>query len=191
MTKPFFFSDPHWGHPRICQYSNRPFGSLHEMNQALIENWNSVVHQHNHVYVLGDVSFTSRHATAAILQKLKGKKFLVAGNHDSKHRKQQEFQSCFEWVKDYHELHVQDAEAPGRNQLIVLFHYPIESWNKARHGSWHLHGHTHGSYNARNEARGIKRLDVGVDVHGYKPVSYEQIKAIMATRQVTKDHHEP
>ena len=31
----------------------------------------------------------------------------------------------------------------------------------------------------------MRRLDVGVDAHGYKPVSYQQVKEIMKTKNTS------
>lgn len=56
---------------------------------------------------------------------------------------------------------------------IILFHYPIDSWDRARHGSIHCHGHCHGTFNKYNIGR--RRFDIGVDVEGFKPVSLDEI----------------
>ena len=42
---------------------------------------------------------------------------------------------------------------------VVLCHYPIACWNRQHHGSWHLHGHSHGNYKIPEG----KILDVGLD----------------------------
>lgn len=41
--KVFFTSDTHFNHTNIIQYCQRPFKSTDEMNEAMIDNWNSVV----------------------------------------------------------------------------------------------------------------------------------------------------
>lgn len=184
----FFSSDMHIGHFNVIKYSNRPYASVREMTEALIANWNSVVREGDHVYVGGDVSFTSLTTTVSVLQQLAGKKFLILGNHDSKLRRKEAFVNCFEWVKDYHELTVQDPSMPGGSQLIILSHYPMVSWRNSYRGSWMLHGHCHGSLNARNERENVKRLDIGVDCHNYTPVSYEQVKSILMSRGLNNHH---
>ena len=41
--KYFFTSDSHFHHANIIKYCNRPFSSVEEMNQVMIERWNEVV----------------------------------------------------------------------------------------------------------------------------------------------------
>ena len=52
----YFTSDLHLGHRGIIEMQNRPFKSVEEMNRSLIENYNSVVHKNDTVYILGDIS---------------------------------------------------------------------------------------------------------------------------------------
>lgn len=39
----WFTSDTHWGHSKIIEHSHRPFESIGEMDEVLIERWNKVV----------------------------------------------------------------------------------------------------------------------------------------------------
>ena len=54
--KVFFTSDTHFNHTNIIQYCQRPFKSTDEMNEAMIDNWNSVVGEDDTVFHLGDFS---------------------------------------------------------------------------------------------------------------------------------------
>ncbi len=81
-----------------------------------------------------------------------------------------------------------DEEMDGK-QKIILCHYPIESWDCKYHGSWHLHGHSHGLTPSLDS---MARLDVGVDAQKYQPISYEEIKYVMtnkALRLAGKEKH--
>lgn len=84
MSGVFFTSDQHFGHARIVELSSRPFGSIEEHDEAMIERWNKAVRKADDiVWVLGD--FTSEGSTAkglGYLPRLNGRKRLVAGNHD-------------------------------------------------------------------------------------------------------------
>ena len=53
----FFVSDTHFNHRLIIDYCVRPFGSVKEMNQGITERWNSIVHDDDTVFHLGDVYF--------------------------------------------------------------------------------------------------------------------------------------
>lgn len=172
----FFVSDTHFGHSRVIEYSKRPFRDVSEMDEALITNWNMTVGKRDDVYHLGDFSFHTPLVSASIIKRLNGKKFLIKGNHDKKHFLK-ECSGLFEWVKDYNELKFD-------GQRIVLSHFPFMTWNASHYGSWHLHGHCHGSLPDDNS---VLRIDVGVDCHSYTPVSmfnvFELMKKKMFTRQ--------
>ena len=53
----YFTADLHLGHKSIIQYCNRPFSSLEEMDNTLIDNWNKVVNNSDGVYLLGDFAW--------------------------------------------------------------------------------------------------------------------------------------
>ena len=50
----FFIADTHFTEENIIKYENRPFPSVQDMNERLIENWNTRVSEEDIVYVLGD-----------------------------------------------------------------------------------------------------------------------------------------
>ena len=154
------------------------------MNEDMISNHNSVVKSSDFVYMLGDIGLGASKDLSNILRRLKGRKFLIAGNHDRRYREKSEILEHFEWIKDYHELYVKDGET---NQMIVLGHYAHLVWNGCHRNSWNLHGHSHGNLVYDPHAR---RMDVGVDPNGYYPVSYEQAKGYMSNKTFKPlDHH--
>ena len=53
----FFTSDTHFFHEGIIRFCNRPFGSVEEMNETLIRNWNEKVPEDGTVFHLGDFAF--------------------------------------------------------------------------------------------------------------------------------------
>jgi calcineurin-like phosphoesterase family protein len=102
----------------------------------------------------------------------------VRGNHD---RGMDRFADRFASFSQYKEITVAD-------QRFVLFHFPIHSWHKVGQGSMHLHGHSHGLL----PDYGVPRLDVGVDSHGFAPISVEEVVSILGPRIGTwepGDHH--
>ena len=48
----FFFSDTHFGDHRVLNLYPRPFGSVGEMDAAMIERWNAVVGPEDEVWHL-------------------------------------------------------------------------------------------------------------------------------------------
>ena len=67
--KVFFTSDTHFNHANIIKFCERPFGSIEEMNEALIANWNRVVGKDDIVFHLGDFCFGGSEAWNSILEK--------------------------------------------------------------------------------------------------------------------------
>lgn len=175
----FFTSDTHYFHRNIIKYSNRPFSSIEEMTEEMILRWNRVVTPHDTVFHLGDVAFSpdgTQYPIENVLSRLNGKKILIRGNHDHETLRAR----GWEYVTDYKEVSY-DGSNPSYNRKlkVVLFHYPIFSWNKMRHGSIHLHGHTHANIPDTNQM-----VDVGVDnklLCNYTPVNMDQILNYIAT----------
>lgn len=161
----YFTADLHLSHANIIKYCNRPFLDKDEMNEALIANWNRKVSDKDEIYVIGDFAFDTN--PEKFLDRLNGKKFLIAGNHDSKATR-----NCRGWEKVWNfgnEINV-------HNQSIVLCHYAMRVWNKSHRGSWHLYGHSHGSL---PDDPNLLSFDVGVDSHNYAPISFCEVKDIM------------
>lgn len=186
----FFASDFHFCHANVIKYDNRPFKNVEEMNEQLILNWNSEVSDSDVVFYLGDLSFDrSGEKTKEIVNRLNGKIHFINGNHDNERdiRKL----NRFETISDYVNLSVADEDNPRKKQGIMMMHYPILSWDKAHHGDWHLHGHSHQSLVGQNpEYYDRKVLDMGCNGWDYRPISYEIIKAIMSTKEIARvDHH--
>lgn len=181
----FFTSDLHFFHSRVIEYDGRPFLDVEHMNEVLVDNWNRVVGSGDIVFYLGDLSFQKPSKTKEVVDKLNGKIHYVLGNHD----KEKDIKSLgrFESISDYINLSVLDEENPRKWQEIMMSHYPILSWDKAHYGSWMLHGHSHGNLMKDDKWSWYyeKRvLDVGVNIHGYEPLSFSQIKGMMSEKMV-------
>lgn len=167
MGKTFFTSDLHFFHENVIKFCNRPFGSVEHMNESLVNNWNKVVSDEDHIWVLGDISFGKVKETDEILSRLNGIKHLIVGNHDRKGRCEDLFNKY--WEKhfvdkhDYYRLKVDDWK-------FVLCHFPFASWER---GYINLHGHLHSvkdSYIPK-----YLQYDVGVDLNNYAPVSLDDV----------------
>ena len=173
----WFTADTHFGHKNIIKYANRPFDSIDEMDKTIINNWNNCVDENDKVYHLGDVALCSPNKLRKILDQLNGKIYLIKGNHE---KSALECKDRFEWVKDYHELMLNDPDGFKGKKLIVLFHYAMRVWNASHHGSLSLYGHTHGEL--EDEPK-LLSIDVGVDCHDFKPINYNDVKNIMSKKK--------
>lgn len=179
-NKVFFTSDLHCYHKNIIKYCNRPFNSVEEMNQAIIDNWNKVVPEDGIIFVLGDCVFGSRELWREIFSQLNGRKYLIRGNHDGKFTDK----TIFDDELDQKLIKVVgDPEIP--EQFIFLCHYPMLSWPQKERGSWNLFGHVHSINNNFNgcEKLSLQQYDVGVDNNNFTPVSFRQVKEII-TKQM-------
>ena len=68
----FFTSDLHLGHENCIRLCNRPFSSIEEMDEILIENWNHKVTGKDTVYILGDLIYRSQKPPEEYLRRLRG-----------------------------------------------------------------------------------------------------------------------
>lgn len=82
-SKIWLIADTHFNHKNIIKYCNRPFSSIEEMNETLINNWNSVVKNNDRVFMLGDFCLSGKDKIIKIGNQLNGRKTLIIGNHDS------------------------------------------------------------------------------------------------------------
>ena len=183
--KKCFSSDYHFGHLNIIKYSHRPCQPSHaELNDWIITQHNSVVNPQDEFYHLGDLTFYDRKQYASIVncvQRLNGTKHMIIGNHDDESILRSLYHDgLIASYQHYKELYIDKLK-------VVLFHYPIYQWNKGHRGSWHLHGHTHGTF--KDYTAGGKIIDVGIDSHPKKiPYTYMELMGVMAAKQPGKHH---
>lgn len=174
----YYTSDLHFGHENIIKMCNRPFESIDEMDEALIKNWNTTVHNNDTVYIMGDLFFKAEKPLAAYLSRLKGKKHLILGNHDKTWVGDRELHAYFEEIT---RLTVINTGAG----LATLCHFPMMDFE----GRYLVHGHIHA--NTDQEYWDLlkssdRTLNAGVDVNGYRPVSFEEL---LANNEAFKAEH--
>ena len=132
----YFTSDLHLGHENAIKLCNRPFGSVEEMDETLIQNWNSRVTNNDTIYILGDMMFRIHKPPEEYLSRLKGKKHLLLGNHDKTWIKKCDLSKWFVSVNDL--LHTSDGQ-----HNISLCHYPMMSFPHMRRNGYMIFGHIH------------------------------------------------
>lgn len=184
MNKFWFTSDLHFFHKNIVKFTDRNLVTDAENHtEWLIELWNKTVHKSDVVYHLGDFSFSKNvNDTINVINRLNGNIHLIKGNHD----RTDNFKKLGTMDRvSTHQYLEKSFTIEDENFHVVMFHFPIASWHKQHHGSWHLHGHSHGSY---LDGKG-KILDVGLDnsynLYGeHKFFDLEMIKDYMQKQQV-------
>lgn len=133
----YYISDLHIGHKNAISFDNRPYNNVYEMDEDIIRRWNSVVKDEDTVYVLGDMFWCKIPEAIKILDRLKGKKVLIKGNHDRVH--DSKFREKFEKITEY-------LEVDDNGRKVVLCHYPIVCFKNHYYGWYHLYGHVHSSF---------------------------------------------
>jgi calcineurin-like phosphoesterase family protein len=178
--KVWFTSDLHFWHKNICKYCNRPYETIEEMNQGIIDNWNSVVKEDDTVFVLGDLGFCGIEKLRPLMSQLKGKIILIQGNHDSDYVISTLYHEKI--INNFDRLMsitiIGDEECP--NQELTLCHFPMIDWYNKEKGAWMIHGHQHQL--PETPSCSPKHYDVGLDKNGMTPISFEQLK-INITKQ--------
>lgn len=182
----FFTSDLHFHHKNIVEYSGRPW-TTETQTEEIIKRWNNRVGPTDHVFHLGDFSFSHHKQIGRvrdIIRELQGIHYYIGGNHCDRGLWSEIASDELPWV-EYVGSYL-EARIGENRQKICMFHYPMEVWNGMHHGAWHLHGHCHGSLPAVG-----KRLDVGLDNHpDFQVFSWAEVKKHMDAQEIVyKDHH--
>lgn len=171
MTRIWLVSDTHFGHGRIIQYAHRPFHHVTEMDEALVERWNSVVKPSDHVYHLGDVAM--RRPALKIVERLHGHKRLIFGNHD-----------IFDY-KSYTEVGFKKLMALRVFGPVVLSHIPLHPNSIKERWLGNIHGHLHQNLVQDATGTGADRryLNICVERTKYTPILLEDaIERLRAQR---------
>src|SRR5713226_1648742 len=81
MSRVWVTADTHFSH-KFLALDIRGFDTIEAHDEAIVENWNSVVNPDDHVWHLGDVSLNKPEKFSSFTRRLNGHKHLVFGNHD-------------------------------------------------------------------------------------------------------------
>ena len=190
--KVWLTSDTHFFHSNILQYCGRPFASVEEMNQKLIENWNCVVGPDDEVYHLGDICFGNKEKWESIIcaEKedgtwlLNGRIHLILGNHDPERLMKSD--ACYHRFEEvcFQKYLLCDGWE------IYLNHFPfLDFSNNFDRKVCQFHGHIHSGplntgtlNNNRFKMLQWNQYDVGVDNNNYRPISLEDALNIIKTK---------
>ena len=166
-------ADHHFGHANILTFKRedgtplRPFTTLEEHDETIIERHNAVVKPEDRVYLLGDVCINRR--SRHLLGRLTGRLVLVKGNHDI--FKLQDYVPFFDDIRSY----VVQKDHEGHK--VILSHIPIHPESIGRFGT-NIHGHLH--YGTVDDPRYVC---VSLEHTNYAPI---QIHEALSLRRLRK-----
>jgi len=177
--KTYLTADLHLGHKNIIDYCNRPFSGLDQMHEYLLAQIQEAVDPGDELWILGDL--TGPHTfddLRSFLAQIPCPIHWIEGNHAPDLDK---ISDLVEHEGHYAEIKSGIKNAEGYGLSIALSHYPMVRWNGSAHGHFHAHGHVHDGLREKN--LGERRMDVGVDAQGFKPISVKDLALVL--KQVT------
>jgi calcineurin-like phosphoesterase family protein len=193
-------SDWHFGHVNILNYCSqrRAYLGLSEnadvtdMNEALVDLWNSQVNDDDKVYVVGDMCMGKVAETLQYVTRLAGTKCLVMGNHDRPHPMvSKDPDKRLHWLTLYAEAGFVSIEREfthsfdGIHALVNHFPYygdhtsdrynadEIARWVPIDTGTPLVHGHVHDMW----QVQGGHMYNLGIDAWNGRIQTEETIGA--------------
>lgn len=165
----YYIGDTHFGDKRVMELAGRPYSSTTEMDSDILRKWNRRVKSDDTVYILGDFAFDD--VAAQVIERLRGKKVLMLGNHDE--ALSLETLHKFDGVKT-----IDTIDDDGRS--VCLCHYPLLSYNRSVYGGFHVFGHIHKNSNDKAyslQAQLPNSFNCGADVIGFTPRTLDELIA--------------
>lgn len=168
----YLTSDLHLGHANIIDHCDRPFNSVEEMNQVLIETWNQTVRPDDIEFFLGDLGhFADEDQLTDWLDRLNGRVVFIEGNHDKPDR--------YTTGLNTHQYYILSSG----DQEFCLTHDPVNAprfWD-----GWVIHGHHHN--NDLDEYPLVhpenRTVNVSVELTDYKPIEEAKLVELINTEK--------
>lgn len=172
----FFISDTHFGHANILKFKRnddtplRPFSTIEEHDEFMVESWNKIVRPVDSIYHLGDVVINRR--CLPILKRLNGKKRLVRGNHDI--FRTAEYLEYFDEILGYRVFN----DTPKR---FICSHIPIHPESLSRWTA-NVHGHLHA-----NKLADERYICISVEHTEYRPLHLDELLIRMPENSIVPE----
>lgn len=159
----WFISDTHFSHQNILKWGRSEFSTVEDMNEHMIDKWNSVVKKGDLVYHLGDVFFGPKQDFQKLWPRLNGSKRLIVGNHDDVKYMASGgfFQKMMLW-RVWHDKPLLFTHVPVHEDCI--HERVIQAGGVNVHGHTHMNGSPEGPYRS-----------VCVELNDYTPVNLEEL----------------
>ena len=174
MADIWVISDTHFNHAGILEFKDyigkpvRGFDSVEQMNEAMMDNWVSVVGPKDTVIHCGDVLFGLDKVEwlEANFAKLPGKKRLVLGNHDNPKHLAPFFKDMQLWI-DMSDKGLLFSHTPQHESTLAESH---------RFGTGpvlNVHGHIHTNPSPEGPYK-----CVCVEQINYTPINIEELRIV-------------
>lgn len=169
----FVTSDLHLCHNKEFLYGSRGFGSIEDMNSAVVERWNSKVSEDDDVYILGDLMLCDNDTAMDLVRQLNGKIHIILGNHDTDNRV-----VLYRTLANVVEIaYATMVKYDGLK--FFMTHYPCVTYNVPKEGLKQmiisLFGHTHEKEKFYEDR--FYMYNVALDAHDLSPVSMDEVVA--------------
>lgn len=184
----YFTADPHYAHEGVIEFCKRPFASIQDHDDCLIEETNAVVGRDDELIVVGDCFWSGGYRKPGHFRNRINcrRVVLIWGNHDKASVACQ-----FSETHDVKMVKLGRKVTPNSIEHVQLFlsHYPVAYWPSSHHGSLHAYGHCHDQREATLDQMfpGRRSMDCGVDtakrlLGKYRPFSEDELIDILLPR---------
>lgn len=202
----YFTSDTHFHHKNIVRGTTswtdksqcRPFDSLEDHDNWLVNSINSIVQFDDLLIHAGDWSFGGEEQIMEFRNQLHCNHIiLICGNHDHHITKNPSKYLDNENGRIFTEIipHLSSFQfKTNSGQDMIIQHYAQRTWFRANKGSWMLYGHSHGSLDDGFPGWRYKTMDIGVDNLmkriGRPVISFTELNDLFKERSfLNTDHH--
>lgn len=194
----------HFGHANVLKHCNRPFSSIQEMDDMLIDNINACVKPKDILYHLGDFSWRKQTSVTFLhggnddkktyhaqfyLDQINCKNIvLIAGNHDPHYKNgvvRKDFARLFKECHSLLRIKVNVRDVP---QQIVLCHYAMRVWDRSHYRSISLYGHSH--YSLPDDPM-LLSIDVGIDAVAGRATGYSHKELQSRSELLKTENYKP
>jgi|TARA_B110000971_G_scaffold147915_1_gene151151 calcineurin-like phosphoesterase family protein len=171
----FVTSNQQFGRPGAIKKYDRPFSSLEEMNETLIENWNLTVSPEDIVYVLGNFGWDPTTVENCI-NVLNGHIYFIEGEYDKATVDVSMLPNADKKMEEIGQIdYLHDIDA-------CMSYWPLSIWP----GKYLLSGHP--SKKIKTDPS-KKIINVSCDRWSYKPVNIKSIIGLFEENNLKKSEN--
>jgi len=174
-------SDTHLGHQNILKFTDGATGNLvrghlfdniDQMDEYMLEKWNSVVKPGDIVYHLGDVFMGCKDRFKRQWPKFNGSKRLIVGNHDDiPFLSSGGFFKKVQMWRMFPEFGLMFSHVPLHESNLLRLKEKGGKWPEDTESLLNVHGHIH-----QNPSPDGPYRNVSVEAVDYTPVNIEELR---------------